>query len=434
MYRMFSPRSSYPIRAVALLAVALSCAAQLPEPPLTVDDCIRKALAVPSAVSLARKDRDIADLDRIQSRAGFLPRSAITSGFARNSPNLSDRSTQSFVALNGSREFTALANIFQEIDISGRLRADYARARAGQQVAAASLSIAERDIRRAVAAAYYRLLLARHLSDAIRNSLEESRAFEGRTKLLFNGGEAARADLVKASAQVAFLRQSLSTAELAAQLANQDLAAFWTRDVAAPLPLVDVFDAPLPETDGVPATEAAPFLRRFELSLLQAEQRLFQSEARAAKANLYPQLSWNYQYGLDVNRVAWNNRGSAAFVNLNIPIFDWFKARSAARQFLTRAAQSADNRDITERRLSQEYQSALTRARLFHEQIGQCRAQIELGEEDLKLSRVRYEGGEGAAVDVVIAQNQLAQARTNYYSSIANYFTARLDLEVASGR
>ena len=54
--------------------------------------------------------------------------------------------------------------------------------------------------------------------------------------------------------------------------------------------------------------------------------------------------------------------------------------------------------------------------------------------EHLRLSRVRYEGGEGTALDVVTAQTQLAQARSNYYAARANYLNARADLEVASGR
>ena len=49
-------------------------------------------------------------------------------------------------------------------------------------------------------------------------------------------------------------------------------------------------------------------------------------------------------------------------------------------------------------------------------------------------SRVRYEGGEGLALDVVAAQNQLAQARTNYYTTLVNYLNARADLEVAAGK
>jgi outer membrane protein TolC len=34
----------------------------------------------------------------------------------------------------------------------------------------------------------------------------------------------------------------------------------------------------------------------------------------------------------------------------------------------------------------------------------------------------------------VTAQNQLSQARNNYYTSVANYLNARADLEVASGK
>lgn len=429
---MCAHRSGWWLALVLPLVFATPVIAQTTATPITLDECIRRALSVPSSVSLARKDRDIADGDRIQARAGFLPQSAITLGYTYNAANLQERSTFSFVALNGMREYVALANIFQEIDTSGRLRAEYALAQANGRAAAASMAMAERELKRAVASAYYRLLLARHLVNAFRTSLEESRQFENRTSLLAASGEAARADVVKASAQVAFLVQALGTAELASKLANQDLAAYWTRDVAQPIAIVDVFEQRLPP----PAVqaEAAPFLRRFEFRLLDAQRDGFRAQARGAKANLYPRLGWTFQYGLDANKFAWNNRGYAAFVNLHIPVFDWFRSLSQARQFESRAAQVADSRVIAERRYSQEYQSALERAREFYQQVQQCNAQVSLSEEDLRLSRLRYEGGEGAALDVVTAQNQLSQARANYYSSVASYLGARWDLEVAAGR
>jgi outer membrane protein TolC len=207
---------------VFILVTALTGTAvgQPSEPPLTMEECIRRAISVPSQVSLARRDREIADRDRAQARAGFLPHSAASLGYAYTSPSQMDRSTFSFVAANGIREFIGLASIFQEIDTSGRIRAEYARAKAGQDVASTSLAIAERDLKRAVAAAYYRLLLARHLVDVIRSTLAESESFERRARLLSDAGEAARADVVKASTQVAFLRQSLTSAELAATLAS----------------------------------------------------------------------------------------------------------------------------------------------------------------------------------------------------------------------
>jgi outer membrane protein len=59
---------------------------------------------------------------------------------------------------------------------------------------------------------------------------------------------------------------------------------------------------------------------------------------------------------------------------------------------------------------------------------------VKLSEESLQLSRIRYEGGEGSALEVVDAQNQLTQARTNYYTALAGCWNAKIDLEVATGQ
>lgn len=428
----------FPVRLAAWLAGSLALWGQPSTPPsagasLTLSDCIHKALAVPSPVSLARKDRDIASLDVRQARAGLLPQSEVTSSYTYNSPHRLDRSIMSFAALNGVREFTALGNVIQEIDTSGRLRADLARARASQEGASASLAVAERDLRRAVSEAYYRTLLARHIETALQASLSESEAFEKRAELLWKGGEAARADVVKASAQTVFLRQALDTAQLTARLANQELASFWTQDVTQPLKLADALDEPLPAPEGG-GNSGAAYMRRPEFRLYDAQLRGFQAESRMAKANLYPKLSGLFQFGVDSLSPTWQDRGYVAAGSLTIPVFDWFKSLSLARQFQARAAQVTESRSMAQRAFSAEYEAALERVKRLYGQVEMTRSQVSLSEEDLKLSRVRYEGGEGAALDVVTAQNQLAQARTNYYSAIAGYLTARVELEAASGR
>jgi outer membrane protein TolC len=198
--------------------------------------------------------------------------------------------------------------------------------------------------------------------------------------------------------------------------------------VAEPLEVEDVLE------NSLPPPESPPFLRRLEFNLLEAQRKGFLADARAARAQLYPQLSLVFQYGLDASRVAWPERGYAAFVNLHIPVFDWFKSRNQAQQAELRARQVEANREIATRTFSKEYQSALARVKRIYEQIGMTVEQVRLSEENLKLSRVRYEGGEGSALDVVAAQQQLTQARSNRYAAVAAYLTARADLEVASGR
>jgi len=415
-------------------AVALGCRVlTAQQAALTLQDCIRLALAAPSPVSLARQDAEIARYGITAARSAFLPQVGVGNGFTYNSPLAGvSGNTGTFVALNGVREYQSAATTGIEIDTSGRLRADLARARADQQIAGANLVLTERDLKRSVAAAYYRLLLTRRLVAANRDLLGEAQSFAQRTEALFRSGEVARADAVKAQSQLAFLEQALQASELEARIANADLAAFWTRDVQDELSVEDkLTDPPRPDTQN---QSADGFLRRPEFRLFDAERRGFEADFRRERAALLPQLTLNLQYGIDANRISWADRGQAAFFTFNVPVFDWFRARSLAQQFRLRATQVETRRAFSVRQFSRDYENALNRVRLIFEQIGMAERQVSTSAENLQLARIRYEGGEGPALDVVAAQTQLSQARTNYFNALAAYAMARTELEVASGR
>lgn len=415
------------ILSALLTAATLSAQTQ---GPLTREDCIRLADSAQSTAAIARQQVEIARHGLAIAKAGFLPQASLGSAFTYNSPT---RGEFSFVALNGVHEYLTLGNVALEIDTSGRLRAQVARARADQDLAAATVILAQRDLKRAVTASYHRVLLARHLVEVIRSSLDEALAFEKRTRLLAANGEAAQADVVKASAEVAFLQQNLSAADLEARVANHDLASFWTTEVTQELTLADVLNQPppLPEPSQ-PAS--APYLGRPEFRLFDAQRRSLLADARRARADLFPQLSIITQYGLDSTRYSFADRGYATFLNLRIPIFDWFKTRAATRQFEVQAQQVDINRQIGQRTFSRDYADALVRVEAIYTQIGIVEKQVSFSEDNYRLAKVRYEGGEGSALDVVSAQSQLAQARSNYFTAKANYLNARADLEVTSGK
>lgn len=421
--------------AIASLIVSAlpSNASQSPD-RLSLEDCVRLASEAPSIVQLADEDVEIAARSFDAARAGLYPQAQAAGGFVYNSPLPGSSDVQSFVSLDGVRVYNALVTAVQELDTSGALRASVDRARADQDAAAARLALSRRDLKRAVAGAYYRLLLRRHLTQVASDALEEAKNFESRTKLLFDRGEAARADVVKASAQTAFLEQTLQATRLEARLANQELASFWTANVDELVSIRDVLEEALPAPPKEESEVDAPYLRRGELDLLDAEQRGFLADSEGTRRQLYPRTSFVFQYGINSPQFDFSDRGFAAFVNVSVPIFDWHRIRNLASQLELKARQVEIDRAISERAFSREYQAALVSAQMIYTQIETTRSQVDLSRENLRLSRIRYEGGEGLALDVVAAQDQLTVASSNYYSTITRYLASLVELEVASGQ
>ena len=60
--------------------------------------------------------------------------------------------------------------------------------------------------------------------------------------------------------------------------------------------------------------------------------------------------------------------------------------------------------------------------------------EVAAAQENLWLSRVRFDGGEGLALDVVTSQSSLVQAQIDLFSARANYLNAQFALKVASAQ
>ncbi len=416
---------------LALLAAGMA-AGQAPDQPLTLADCWKLAEAGFSAVERARHDERSASEQVRQARAGFLPQLAYLNAYTYNTPRLDDRSQSSYVALNGVREYFSQPTVTGEIDLSGRLRAALQRGRAEVTLAQARTSITQRDLRLAVREAYYGALEARHNVDAARRTAAEAEAFARRTRLMADQGEAARADVVKAEAQLAAKRRDLYAAETAARNAALALKSFWTDDLAAPPVLADVFfDLPAPDYSG---WEAAWVRRRAEFTLFDAAETAARADARAARSERRPSLNLVYAYGLDANQVRIRERGQAVFAALRVPLFDWGRSRSRERQAEFAQRQIDIDRHVAQRAFTLAFYTERNNADLAARQVAESRREVELTRESLRLARLRYDGGETTALEVVDAQNAAAAAEVAYHHTVLQYHLSRARLEVATGQ
>lgn len=421
------------MRYLIALWFAVLAAAQQPEPALTLADCFKLAEAEFSLAERARLDEQAAGEQVRQARAGFLPQLAYLNAFTYNTPRLHDPTTLSFVALNGIREYFSQPTVSAELDFSGRLRATLQRGRAEVAIAQARSVMTRRDLRLAVREAYYGVLEARHNVETAERTVTEAETFHRRTRLMAEQGEAARADAIKAEVQLAAKRRELLAAQTEALNAGIRLKSFWTNDLAQPPRIEDSF-LQVPTEQDYLGWDVAWISRRSEFSLLEAAERAARAEARLARSERRPTFAVEYGYGLDANQVRIADRGQAVFAHLRIPLFDWGRSKSRERQANFARGQVEIDRQIARRTFTGVFYAERNNTELSVKQMAEGKREADLARESLRLARLRYEGGETTALEVVDAQNTLAAAEFAYNRAVFNYHMSRARLEAATGQ
>jgi outer membrane protein TolC len=80
-----------------------------------------------------------------------------------------------------------------------------------------------------------------------------------------------------------------------------------------------------------------------------------------------------------------------------------------------------------------DLQSFYAEAQTARGQLDLLKSSVDLAVESMRLTTLRYQAGEATALEVVDAQNTLAQARSNYSDGQARYHVAIANLQTLTG-
>lgn len=161
-------------------------------------------------------------------------------------------------------------------------------------------------------------------------------------------------------------------------------------------------------------------------------------EITVARSEYFPTLTLDAFYGIDANRFATKIDGIpvlgyAAIASLNIPIWNWGATRARVTQAELREKQSRVELSATQRQLLANLQSFYSEAQTARGELETLRITADLAAESLRLTTLRYQGGEATALEVVDAQNTLTMARNNYADGEARYQLALANLQTLTG-
>ncbi len=409
--------------------------AAAPAVRLTLEDAIARARKNSTQFQAAQTDAAIARQDPSQAAAALLP-SVTYNNQAIYTQGNGPGTTVRYIANNAVHEYISQADVHESIDLQSI--SNFRRTSAAAALAKARAEIASRGLVVTVVQSYYAVAASQLKLEAARRNSEEGDRFLKLTQDLEKGGEVAHSDVIKAELQMQERRRQLLEAQLGLLNGRLDFAVLVFPDFNDNFELAEDLHAsiPLPTLAEVQQRAARdnPDLRA-ALALVQQAGH----EVTGARAGYLPSLSFDYFYGIDATRFAVNNEqgfsnlGTSALATVNIPIWNWGATQSRIKQAELRRTQAQRELSLAQRKLLAKIKSLYAEADTALNELSGLGRSAELSAESLRLTTLRYRGGEATVLEVVDAQTTFAQANTAYQDGAVRYRVALANLQTLTG-
>ena len=421
-----------------------------PQPvSITLEEAIKRAESSEPTFAAARGSSQSAALDRSIARAGLLPNAhALAEGiytqpnglYAEGGEGVSTPNPR-FVANDARpREYFAQGIVDETLSVAGL--AAVRRADAAAALGRAQLEIARRGLVATVTGLFYGLLAADQKVAIAQRAYQDVEEFTRITEDREKEREAAHADAIKAQLTKQQQWRSLQDALLAAQTARLDLGVLLFADPRTPYTLKEPEAVPplAPFAD----VEAAAGKNNPQLKSALANLLGSNLDVLGARAAFLPTLGLNLTYGIDANEFAVNgpvapgglqarNLGYSTTWSVTFPIWDWLSTEHKVKQSEIRRDVARVALTATQRQLIADLQAYYAAAQTARQELESLDASVATAAESLRLSEMRYKGGEALVIEVVDAQNAYVTAENARADGRARYENALTQLQTLTG-
>lgn len=253
------------------------------------------------------------------------------------------------------------------------------------------------------------------------------------TQARVTAGAAAEFDLLTAQTTLSNAQQVLSSARNTLTLAQVNLDNLLGFNADTPLALQVPALPPLNQTFDKNALTQAAYVRRPELRQATNNIRIAQRLVKLAGVSLLPSLSivgaGNYN-----GYVATGSHDTASIsAVVGIPLYDGGTTRAKIKEAQSDLRSQVITQGQLQENVAVEVRQALSNINDAQTRAASAGLGAQQAAEAYRLSSVRYQNGIGTILDVVNAQAQLAQARSNLLNAQYDYQTSLAQLTRALG-
>lgn len=183
--------------------------------------------------------------------------------------------------------------------------------------------------------------------------------------------------------------------------------------------------------------------QRVEYSTLQTQKQLAYLDIRNNRMGYYPQLLAVGTFGY--NTAASKFRRLTEFserwfnysfigLQLKVPIFDGLSKHYKIQQARLAYEKTEQSTSLLQNSIDLEIKQATVTLTNSLESLKSQRRNLELAQEVVRVTRIKYQQGVGSNIEVINAEADFKEAQTNYYAALYDAYIAKVDLDKATGQ
>lgn len=417
-----------------LMTTTMASAAMAESVDMTLEESVRTALDNNYNIKQQEAEYDSAVWARHQARRSFGP----TVNWQSTATKMGGKYYDS---ANLSRSFGNGLTLTMPIYTGGQLEGAIKAADLAMNANELGLELCKQQVKAATMSAYYQALQAKNQIKVAQDSVNTLTEHLKNVNAQYTVGTVAKSDVLGTQVQMANAEQNLINANNSYDVAIASLNNVMGLPTDTELNLTDSLDYNVYE---IPLEECTAYARSNRPDVLMADYQVAIAEAgvQQAKAGYMPKVSaqasksWAGEdpFGSDETdkRYAQNNNWTAGVV-LSWDIWDNNVTQSKVNQSKAAVAKAEAAAENTRQSGDLEVRTAYLNLKAAEKSINTTQVAVDKAQEDYKIAQVRYAAGVGTNLDVMDAEEKLAQAQTNYYTALYNYNSSKAALDKAMG-
>ncbi|HLV95730.1 MAG TPA: TolC family protein [Candidatus Acidoferrales bacterium] len=193
--------------------------------------------------------------------------------------------------------------------------------------------------------------------------------------------------------------------------------------------------SPYQPFEGITLDEALKraYASRSDYQAALASVRAAEYSVGAAKAERYPTLTFNADYGVAGQHPSQSHGVMDVRATLDVPIFTGGATHGDILQSQAQLVQARERLENLGAQIDQDVRTALFNLQSSSDQVNVAKSNVDLAQQTLSQSRDRFSAGVTDSVEVVQAEEQVASANQQYISSLYNFNYAKIALARAMG-